>query len=79
MSLQKHERETLRALNKRWPEMRFRIVPRGRHPQLVAQCDHIVVKLAISSSPACADLVPQLTLQQLRRSFRLRGIELSTL
>ena len=78
MNLQKHERDTLRALSKRWPEMRFRIVPAGRHPQLVAQCDHIVVKLAISSSPACADHVPQLALQQLRRSFRLRGIELPT-
>lgn len=78
MNLQKHERETLRALNKRWPEVRFRIVPAGRHPQLVAQYDQVMVKMAISSSPACADHIPQLALQQLRRSFRVRGIELPT-
>lgn len=76
MSLQKHERETLRALSKRWPQMRFRIVSAGRHPHLVAEHDELVVKLAISSSPSCADHIPQLTLQQLRRSFRARGFAL---
>ena len=79
MDIQKHQRETLRALSKRWPEMRVRIVAAGRHPQLIAQYAQIVVKLAISSTPACADHIPELAWQQLRRSFRERGIVLPKL
>ena len=79
MDIQKHQRETLRALSKRWPEMRVQIVAAGRHPLLIAQYAQIRVKLAISSSPACADHIPELASQQLRRSFRERGIVLPKL
>lgn len=76
MDIQKHQRETLRALSKRWPEMRVQIVAAGRHPQLIAQYAQIVVKLAISSSPACADHISELVWRQLRQSFREFGIVL---
>lgn len=76
MNLQKHEREALFAVRRMCQGIVADLRPAGKHPQLIALYAGKHIRVSVSCSPSCSDLVAFWTVQQVRRRFKAIGVDL---
>ena len=76
MKIQKHQRQLLRTLRKKWPEMLLQFSHAGKHDKLVVTFLGTRVQVPIASTPACPEHMVDNTLHIVRRLFYAEGVVL---
>ena len=76
MKMQKHHRQLLRMMHKRWPEMLLSLSHGGKHYKLMATFSGADIQVAVASTPACSEHMVNNTLHLIRQRFYAAGISL---
>ena len=76
MKIQKHQRQLLRVMRQKWPDMLLRFSHASKHYKLMATFSGVQVRVAVASTPTCSEHMVDNTLRLVRRLFYAAGIVL---